>query len=329
VINLEQEIFYNICSKILEHDVNLRKLAHILNLIDVFSSFARLAKEYGYTKPQIVDDENIFEVIDGRHPVLEKELTAGKFIPNTCSIDDNQKLLIITGPNMAGKSTFLRQNAVIAIMAHIGSFVPAAHAKIGLIDKIFSRIGASDDLASGLSTFMMEMTETSSILAQATSKSFIIMDEIGRGTATYDGIAIAAGVLEYIHDNIKCRSLFATHYHELYSLVQLPFLKSYNMAIFEENEEVIFLHKVVEGIADKSYGIHVASIAGLPDSLISRAKNILNSLEIEKAHLKTTNISNNKCLICREVLQLNPDELSAKKALELIYKLHRHLSCVS
>lgn len=281
VINLEKEIFYEICNEVLVRIKLLRELASSLSLLDVFCNFAHIAYEYNYIRPQLSNDLT-FEIIGGRHPVIEKELSKiGKiFINNDCNFSESERIHLITGPNMSGKSTYLRQNAILIILAQIGCFVPAIKAKIGVVDKIFSRIGSGDDLLKGQSTFMVEMLETSAILSQATNKSFIILDEVGRGTSTYDGVSIAWAVLEYVHDKLRSRCLFATHYHELTDMVNFfPALKNYTVAIEESENSILFLYHIIEGFADKSYGIHVAEIAGLPKTVINKAKEMLIKFE--------------------------------------------------
>jgi DNA mismatch repair protein MutS len=297
-----------------------------------------MAKQNNYVRP-VIDRSRDFDIRDGRHITVENNISSSNFIPNDCNLNKDQRLWLITGPNMAGKSTFLRQNALIAILAQFGSFVPASYAKIGIIDRLFSRIGASDDIARGQSTFMVEMIETANILSQSTENSFIILDEIGRGTSTYDGVSIAWGCLEYIHNDLKCRSLFATHYHELTNLSKTEAsLKNYTMDIREDNGKIIFLHKIVAGIADKSYGIHVAELAGIPKKVIRRAYEVLGTLEKDdKANKKNieTIISNNYSFFDREynknedsllkkkLHNIIPDELSPKEALELLYDLKK------
>ena len=336
-IGLEQQIFWKLCDFIIENAGRLHLLAFSLSQIDVFTALAHLADEYGYIKPEMASD-NGFHVAAARHVIVEQSLKTGKFIPNDCDLS-NGRLWLLTGPNMAGKSTFLRQNALIIILAQMGSFVPANFAKIGIVDRLFSRIGASDDLAKGQSTFMVEMLETATILAQSTEKSFIILDEIGRGTSTYDGVSIAWATLEHIHDKLKCRSLFATHYHELTVLSEsLPSLQNYTIKISEENDEVLFLHQIIPGFADKSYGIHVAEIAGLPKSVIARAYQILSKLEktsasqnkkLESVMTHSHNLfdysSTQQPYVASAVevalAKVNPDELSPKEALEELYRL--------
>ena len=268
---MELEMFDNLVKDVRLASEDISRTAKAMAELDVSSALADLAVEKNYCRPQI-DDSLVFDVKEGRHPVVENAISkenAGAFVGNNCQLDDaHGRLWLLTGPNMAGKSTFLRQNAIIAIMAQMGSFVPCASAHIGVIDKIFSRVGASDDLARGRSTFMVEMVETASILNQADERSFVILDEIGRGTATFDGLSIAWAVVEHLHELNKCRALFATHYHELTALTsKLPLMTLHCMKIKEFNDEVIFLHEVIDGAADRSYGIHVAKLAGCPERL--------------------------------------------------------------
>ena len=249
------------------------------------ASFATVAIESNYTKPEIVDSNELY-IKDGRHPVVEKILPMGQYVPNDLKLiadihnfEDTQ-FMILTGPNMAGKSTYMRQNALIVLLAQIGSFVPASYARIGIVDKIFTRVGAVDDLSLGQSTFMVEMNETAYILNSATEKSLILLDEIGRGTSTYDGVAIAWSVAEYIATQIKARTIFATHYHELNVMPNsIEQIKNYRITLSEENGEIQFLRKVVEGSASKSYGIQVAKMAGLPDCVVSKAQNLMTRMQ--------------------------------------------------
>jgi DNA mismatch repair protein MutS len=282
ITNIELEIFEYLRGIIIAESERLTLIANIIASLDVALSFAFTAYKYKFIKP-VIDDSEDFEIVGGRHLVVEKNLTqneGSEFIENDCNLNNTQKLWLVTGPNMAGKSTFLRQNAIIAILAQIGSFIPARAAKIGVIDRIFSRVGASDDLSRGRSTFMVEMLETALILNQATNKSLVILDEIGRGTSTYDGMSIAWSCLEYIHDKIDCRALFATHYHELTELKNsLSKLACFTVEIKEWNDKVIFMHKVIAGTADKSYGVHVAKIAGVPQEVIARANSLLEEFE--------------------------------------------------
>ena len=257
LVGLEKEIYSDICKAVIANNSQLILLATALNRLDVFLNFAYIAEEFEYCLPILTTETN-FEVRGGRHPVVERFLKSNNesFTKNDCNLNENERIWLITGPNMAGKSTFLRQNAIIAILAHIGSFVPAVSATIGVIDKIFSRVGAGDDLTKGQSTFMVEMLETSAILSQSTNKSLVILDEVGRGTSTYDGVAIAWSVLEYIHDKIKARCLFATHYHELTSLSDIfPALVNYTISISDNDGKILFLHKIIKGFADRSYGV--------------------------------------------------------------------------
>jgi DNA mismatch repair protein MutS len=250
----------------------------------VFAALAEVAVRNNYVRP-ILDDGNIIDIKEGRHPVVEKSLAEGEFVPNDIYLsNDDAQLIVLTGPNMSGKSTYLRQVALIVLLAQTGSFVPAKSARIGIVDRIFTRIGARDDLAAGQSTFMVEMVETANILNNATAKSLLILDEIGRGTSTYDGLSIARAVAEYIHNykGLGARTVFATHYHEMVSLAAyLPRVKNFNVSVIEEGGRVIFLHKIVPGGVDKSYGIHVAQLAGLPKSVLHRAREVLSELETD------------------------------------------------
>nr|WP_236898039.1 DNA mismatch repair protein MutS [Clostridium beijerinckii] len=284
LINLEYSLFTDIRDSIEKEIARLKKSARIISNLDGISTLALIALENDYVKPEINED-GIIEIVDGRHPVVEKVIGRGEFVSNNTTLNQSDKeLLLITGPNMAGKSTYMRQVALITLMAQIGSFVPASSANISICDKIFTRIGASDDLAGGKSTFMVEMWEVSNILKNATSKSLVLLDEVGRGTSTYDGLSIAWSVIEYItgNENLRCKTLFATHYHELVKLEGvLPGVKNYSVAVKKMKDSVIFLRKIVEGGADESYGIEVAKLAGLPDDVINRAKEILLGLEGE------------------------------------------------
>jgi DNA mismatch repair protein MutS len=273
--------FSDFCAQVSNASAAIGTIARALADLDVSCALAELAVSEQYTRP-VIDGSLAFDIQGGRHPVVEAALKrdAQSFMPNDCDLGAAQKLWLLTGPNMAGKSTFLRQNALIAILAQIGSFVPASSAHIGLVDRLFSRVGAADDLARGRSTFMVEMVETATILNQATDRSLVILDEIGRGTATFDGLSIAWACVEHLHEVTKCRGLFATHYHELTSLTQrLRSLACYSMKVKEWKGDIIFLHEVGEGAADRSYGIHVAQIAGLPDGVINRAKAVLDMLQ--------------------------------------------------
>ena len=278
--NIEYQIFEEIRKRVAEEGKRILKMAGIISEIDVLSTLSEVASRYDYTCPDINEGDTI-EIIDGRHPILEKIIEGERFVPNdTCLDSHNNQIMIITGPNMAGKSTYMRQTALIVLLSQTGSFVPAREARIGIVDRIFTRVGAQDYLQKGQSTFMVEMNETANILNNATSRSLIILDEIGRGTSTFDGISIAWSVVEYIHNNTKAKTLFATHYHELTELsMTLDSVKNYNIAVKEWNDEIIFLRKIASGGADKSYGIQVARLAGLPKEVIERAKEVLSNLE--------------------------------------------------
>jgi DNA mismatch repair protein MutS len=281
--SLEYEVFSQVLLSVREEAEQLQKTASALAAVDLLTSLSVVAKRYGYVKPEIAD-EPVIEIADGRHPVLERLLSGERFIPNSTTIDTRDNLLLIlTGPNMAGKSTYMRQVALITLMAQMGSFVPAAQARIGITDRIFTRIGASDFLAKGQSTFMVEMIEAANIIHNATSRSLIILDEVGRGTSTFDGISIAWAIAEHILNNIRARTLFATHYNELTELALIhDGVQNYNISVREWGDEVIFLRKIEEGPADKSYGIQVARLAGIPDRIITRAKEVLHNLEKEE-----------------------------------------------
>ena len=298
--SLEYDIFLDIRNEVENHIDRLKTTAKIIAELDCISNLAFVALENDFIKPEINEDGET-KIENGRHPVVEKVIPKGEFIPNDTIInkDDNQ-LLIITGPNMAGKSTYMRQVAIITLMCQIGSFVPASKANISIVDKIFTRIGASDDLAGGKSTFMVEMWEVSNILKNATENSLVLLDEVGRGTSTYDGLSIAWSVIEYIckNKNLRCKTLFATHYHELTKLEgEIHGVRNYSVAVKEVDNNIIFLRKIIEGGADQSYGIEVAKLAGIPDEVINRAKEILETLEMESSKdnldlaLKEVNVS--------------------------------------
>ncbi len=278
---LEARLFKQICAEVAAHAACLLESARALAQLDVLAALAEAAVEGDYTRPEVVD-EDVLAIYDGRHPVVERTLEGERFVPNDAVFEEGERIRILTGPNMAGKSTYLRQVAIIVLMAQMGSFVPARKARIGLVDRIFTRIGAQDEIHAGQSTFMVEMLETANILHHATPRSLLILDEIGRGTSTYDGLAIAWAVVEYIHNHPKLRAktLFATHYHELTQLADLlPGVRNYNVAVSEADGKVVFLHKIVPGGADRSYGIHVAQLAGMPRPVIQRANEILRELE--------------------------------------------------
>ena len=348
-LGLELEIFERLLASVMSESVNIKQCADALARLDVASALAHLAAERDYARPQ-VDGSHAFVVEGGRHPVVEQALSRDgtPFVANNCDLSPPQeagagRIWLITGPNMAGKSTFLRQNALIAILAQTGSFVPAKHAQIGIVDRLFSRVGAADDLARGRSTFMVEMVETAAILNQAGERALVILDEIGRGTATFDGLSIAWATVEHLHDVNKCRSLFATHFHELTALAgRLDRLHNATVLVKEWQGEVVFLHEVVAGAADRSYGIQVAKLAGLPSSVIERAKVVLAKLEQEdRAAPKgfedlplfaaPSKPSQQMQQPAEEVLAaalaaVNPDDLSPREAIEALYMLKAKLA---
>jgi len=279
---LEYDLFLELRDAVAASRARMQSTAAVLARIDVLAGLAELARERNYSRPTMID-QPMLAILDGRHPVLDVVEPEGTFVPNdTHAGGEAGTILLITGPNMSGKSTYIRQVALITLMAQIGSFVPARQATIGISDRIFARVGASDELTRGRSTFMVEMTETARILNTATKRSLVILDEIGRGTSTYDGISLAWAVVEYLHEHVGCRTLFATHYHELTDLEQsLDRVKNLNVAVREWEDDVVFLYKIVEGAADKSYGIHVARLAGVPRQVLQRSKDILAQLEDE------------------------------------------------
>ena len=343
-LTIEQSLYDSLVQELLKCETKIAQCASIIAQIDVALSTASLAENHNYVRPVITNNAQ-FMIEAGRHPVVE--FTSGAnatFMENDCDLLQGQKIWLVTGPNMAGKSTFLRQNALMVILAQAGLFVPAKKANIGIVDKLFSRVGASDDLARGQSTFMIEMLETAAILRHATPKSLVILDEIGRGTSTYDGLAIAQATLENLHDINRCRGLFATHYHELTILEEkLSDVMSFHMKIKEWRQEIVFLHKVTKGRAGRSYGIHVAMLAGLPDNVVERAKNILSELESQRwaeeqilsekgvnfpllakvAAPSSHNETESKRTEIFELLQsFHPDDLSPKEALNMLYEIH-------
>jgi len=335
---LELKLFDDLVGEARARAEMIQRAASALAALDVAASHAELAAERHYCRPAIADD-NAFAVTAGRHPVVELALKAAgqPFVANDCELKSGQRLWLLTGPNMAGKSTFLRQNALIAVMTQMGGYVPATTATLGIVDRLFSRVGAADDLARGRSTFMVEMVETAAILNQATARSLVILDEIGRGTATFDGLSIAWATLEHLHDVNRCRALFATHYHELTALAsKLGELSCRTMRVKEWQGEVVFLHEIAAGAADRSYGIHVAKLAGLPPSVLARAEAVLATLEKGEQRGQLAKLADDLPLFTAAVPTkpaagpspidalldtLRPDELSPKDALEFLYKL--------
>lgn len=277
---LEYDLFLQLREQVIATLPEIQRTASALAQLDVLAGFAETARLYEHSCPQ-VGDEGVLDITDGRHPVLDQTLVEERFVPNDTQLDrTDRQIALITGPNMAGKSTYIRQVALLALLAHTGSFIPAARARVDLVDRIFTRVGASDDLSRGQSTFMVEMSETANILNNASQRSLVILDEIGRGTSTFDGLSLAWSIVEFLHNQAGCKTLFATHYHELTELAgRLGRLKNFNVAVREWNDQIIFLRKIVEGGTDKSYGIHVARLAGVPKEVLERAKVILNNLE--------------------------------------------------
>jgi DNA mismatch repair protein MutS len=340
---LEQELFNSLRSVVAAQGGRLRQTAEVLAQVDVLAALAVLAVKSSYCRPELTE-EPILEIREGRHPVLDRLQPTGQFVPNDVLLgDETGRVQIITGPNMAGKSTYIRQAALLTILAQIGSFVPAKSAKVGLADRIFARVGASDELGRGQSTFMVEMTETARILHGATDKSLVILDEIGRGTSTYDGISLAWAVTEFLHDAIGCRTLFATHYHELTELtVTLKQAQNWNVAVREDDDGIVFLHKIVSGAADRSYGIHVARLAGIPIQVVERARVILETLEndhVDKNGLpkvparRTTSKSDKQLQLFRVVehplidrlREMTLERMTPLEALEALHRMREEL----
>jgi len=335
ITDMETAIFRQICQQIIAGGGQIIATASAIAQIDVLSSLAEVAVRHGYVRPTLTNEDAI-DIKGGRHPIVEQSIGSDNFVPNdTYLCNKDNQLIILTGPNMSGKSTYLRQVALIILLAQIGSFVPADSANIGIVDRIFTRIGAQEDLAAGQSTFMVEMTEAANILNNATPRSFIILDEIGRGTSTYDGLSIAWAVAEFIHNHpeLGAKTLFATHYHELVDLADiLPRVKNFNVAVAEEGDKVIFLHKIVPGGTDRSYGIHVAQLAGLPKSVLVRAQEVLAELESHaskkgkvprhKASLQIPLFPKDS-LLADEISRLDIDSMSPLEAITKLYELKR------
>ncbi len=321
----EHALFTELCRWIAESAALLLEAAGWLAALDATVALAGMASRHRWVRPSLRDEVGL-EIIGGRHPLVEAALGPGRFVPNDLQLGPSASIVLLSGPNMAGKSTYLRQSAMIVLLAQIGSFVPATAATIGICDRIFTRVGAHDELARGLSTFMVEMVETAHILAHATAKSLLIFDEVGRGTSTYDGVSIAQAILEYLHDapHLRCLTLFATHYHELTALAQrLPRLRNFRMEVREEAERVIFLHQVVAGGADRSYGIQVAELAGLPRQVVVRARQVLGELEGQRP-LERPQASAQLSLpldhpVVAELKQLDLERLSPREALDKLY----------
>jgi DNA mismatch repair protein MutS len=339
-LGVELRLFEDLVGEVAARAEAVALAADALARLDVAAALAELAAERRHVRP-VVDSSSAFQIKAGRHPVVEAALASSgePFVPNDCDLAEAQRLWLLTGPNMAGKSTFLRQNALIVLLAQIGAFVPAESAHIGTVDRLFSRVGAADDLARGRSTFMVEMVETAAILNQATSRSLVILDEIGRGTATFDGLSIAWATLEHLHEVNRCRALFATHYHELTALSsRLASLACRTMRVKEWQGDVVFLHEVAVGAADRSYGLHVARLAGLPGPVLDRAEEVLRALETGERAGSATRLADDLPLFAAarpqsgklrmeesavetELSSVNPDELSPKEALETLYRL--------
>ena len=333
IVNLEYKLFMDIREVVKRYIQKLQKLAKTISEVDMLQSFSIVTDTYKFTRP-ILTDEKIIKMVECRHPVVE-QVMKDKYIPNDIIMDKTTDILLITGPNMAGKSTYMRQCAITVIMAQIGCFVPCKTCTIPIFDKIFTRIGASDDLVSGESTFMVEMKEANYAISEATENSLILFDELGRGTATYDGMSLAQAILEYIHDKIKAKTMFSTHYHELTVLEKdLKHLKNVHVSAIEENGQITFLHKVKVGAVDKSYGIHVASLAKLPQSLIERANEVLNIYE--KKNIKKETFTQTSLFelteaeatpktneIEEKIKSINPLEMTPMSALSFLYELHK------
>ncbi|MBM7579941.1 DNA mismatch repair protein MutS [Jeotgalibacillus terrae] len=331
-VELEHRIFQTVRDLVKKEIPRIQKLAKDISEIDVLQAFAFVSEKRHYVKP-VFSDRQILNIDEGRHPVIEKVMDINEYVPNSCDMDESRSMLLITGPNMSGKSTYMRQVALIAVMAQIGCFVPADHAELPVFDRIFTRIGAADDLVSGQSTFMVEMLEAKHALDHATENSLILFDEIGRGTSTYDGMSLAQAIIEYVHDSIGAKTLFSTHYHELVELSsKLDRLKNVHVAAAEQDGKVIFLHKVKEGPADKSYGIHVAELAELPSTLIQRANELLSEFEAEKHHTdkeqltlfelpEKSNQDDRKIL--KDIQKINVLEMTPMEAMNELYKLQK------
>ena len=344
ILELERDLYLEIRESLQKYVPYLHQISQEVANTDVVYSFAQASIQNKWVCPEMTDD-CIFEIKNGRHPVVEKHLPSGEFVPNdsflSANDDEIPSFALITGPNMAGKSTYLRQNALIALLAQTGSFVPADSAKLGIVDRIFCRVGASDNLAKGESTFLVEMTETANILHAATNRSLVIMDEVGRGTSTEDGLAIAKAVSEYLLDTVKCKTFFATHYHEL-SRLEHPSLKFLCMDVLEQNGRVVFLRKIKDGVTENSYGIHVAKLAGIPQSVIDRANKILSDIQSsydkvnlfeekvpvqkETVEFKSPGLFSDEEIIISEILSVDLNNMTPMNALQTISRWKNTLS---
>ena len=333
IINLEYDLFIEIKDKVKEYIPKLQEIAKVISEIDVLQSFATVTEENNYIRPTLTLENEVL-LKNNRHAIVEKVLDS-EYVANDIIMPKDKNILLITGPNMAGKSTYMRQLAITVIMAQIGCFIPASEANLKVFDAIYTRIGASDDLVSGESTFMVEMNEANRAITNATKDSLLLFDELGRGTAKFDGMALAQSIIEYIHDNIGCKMMFSTHYHELTDLENnLKYLKNVHVSAHEENGQVTFLHKIKDGSVDKSYGIHVASLAKLPDTLIKRASEILNVYE-SKERKRDIRIQESLPLdlvmpkeeskVEKKLKEVDPLNMTPLEALNLLYELKKEL----
>jgi DNA mismatch repair protein MutS len=341
IVELEYKLFCDLREEVASYTEVIQEAATAVSALDVYCALAEKAVSSSYVFPKIDESKNL-EIINGRHPVVERMIDEGKFVPNDCAMGEDSRVAIITGPNMSGKSTYIRQAALLIILAQMGSPIPANSAHIGLVDKVFTRVGAADDLARGQSTFMVEMSESANIMNNATEHSFIVLDEVGRGTSTFDGVSLAWALTEHIHNDIGARCIFATHYHELAELGNiLDGAKNFNVAVRDWQGEIIFLHKIEPGSADKSYGIHVARLAGIPKPVISRAQSILEGLEEQAIERDSSILKENQALraaaknvqltlfddpdrdsICTELANVNIQKLSPEDALEILKSMN-------
>ena len=333
IIELEYVLFLEVRNAVRERCEGLIRMAGMLSEIDALVALSVASEELKLVRPKL-NDSKVVNIVSGRHPVVEY-VSDKEYVPNDVVMDENTTTLLITGPNMSGKSTYMRELAIIVVLAQMGSFVPALKAELPVFDKIFTRIGASDDLVSGESTFMVEMKEANNAIQNATEKSLILFDELGRGTATYDGMSLAKSILEYVDANIRCKTVFSTHYHELTELAEeIPTIKNVHVSAKEEDGKVYFLHKVEDGPVDKSYGIHVAKLAGMPADLIRRAEDVLRSYEKQNGNVKSEKATDQISFdftpesiseVEKIVEKLDVDALRPKDALDLLYELKNRL----